>query len=85
MSWVIVHDVNEGRAALNLSTWNQLSPEKQAEAMNESWEEVAEGKMPTWYYVVLHPDARLSASDQSVLRVWSGSAAGGEGRKEEDD
>ena len=83
VSWVIVHDVNEGRAALNLSTWNQLSPEKQAEAMNESWEEVAEGKMPTWYYVVLHPDARLSASDQSVLRAWSGSAAGGEGRKEE--
>ena len=49
VSWVIAHDVNEGRAALNFSTWNQLSPEKQAKAINESWEEVAEGKMPTWY------------------------------------
>ena len=76
LSWVIVHDVNEGRAVLNFSTWNQLSPEKQAEAMNESWEAVAEGKMPTWYYVALHPEARLSANDQSVLRAWSGSPAG---------
>jgi Haem-binding domain len=84
VSWVIVHDVNEGRAALNFSTWNQLSPEKQAEAMKESWEEVAEGKMPTWYYVALHPEARLSTSDQSVLRAWSGPAGRGKGENDDD-
>jgi heme-binding protein len=84
VSWVIVHDVNEGRAALNYSTWNQLSAEKQAEAINESWEEVAEGKMPTWYYVALHPEARLSANDHSVLRTWSSSAGGGRESEEQD-
>jgi len=85
VSWVVAHDVNEGRAVLNFSTWDQLSAEKQAEAMKESWEEVAEGKMPTWYYVVLHPEARLSAADKSVLRAWSGSAAGaGEADKDDD-
>jgi Haem-binding domain len=85
VSWVIAHDVNEGRAVLNFSTWNQLSPEKQAEATKESWEEVAEGKMPTWYYVALHPEARLSANDQSLLRTWSGSPAGREEGKNDDD
>jgi Haem-binding domain len=85
VSWVIAHDVNEGRRALNFSTWNQLSAEKQAEAMQESWEDVAEGKMPTWYYVILHPEARLSANDQSVLRAWSGSAAGEKEGDSEDD
>jgi hypothetical protein len=75
VSWVIARDVHEGRAALNFSTWNRLSAEKQAEARKESWEEVAEGKMPTWYYVAFHPEARLSANDPSVLRAWSGSAA----------
>ena len=85
VSWVIAHDVNEGRAALNFSTWNRLSPGKQAEALKESWEEVAEGKMPTWYYVALHPEARLSANDQSVLRAWSGSAAGREKGENDDD
>jgi Haem-binding domain len=84
LSWVIAHDVNEGRAALNFSTWSQLSPEKQAEAIKESWEEIAEGKMPTWYYVALHPEARLSASDKSVLRTWSGSPADREARETDD-
>lgn len=85
LSWVIAHDVNEGRAALNFSTWTQLSPAKQAEAIKESWEAVAEGEMPTWYYVALHPEAKLSANDQSVLRAWSGSVAGREERGNDED
>jgi hypothetical protein len=85
VSWLIAHDVNEGRAALNFSTWNQLDAKKQAEAVKDSWKEVAEGEMPTWYYVALHPEARLSPNDQSVLRAWSGSAAGGEDREKDDD
>ena len=85
VSWVIAHDVNEGRAELNFSTWDQLSTEKQAKAMKESWKEVAEGEMPTWYYVVLHPEARLSANDQSVLQAWSGSPAAGEKGEDDDD
>ena len=85
VSWVIAHDVNEGRAVLNFSTWNELSPEKQAEAMKESWEEVAEGKMPTWYYVALHPEARLSANDESVLRTWSASAGPDQEAEGQDD
>jgi hypothetical protein len=84
VSWVIARDVHEGRAALNFSTWNRLSANKQAEAMRESWDEVAEGKMPTWYYVALHPEARLSAKDQSALRAWSGSPAGGEEGENDD-
>ena len=57
LSWVIAHDVNEGRAALNFSTWNQLSAEKQAEAMNESWEEVQKARCPlgsTWHSTLKH-------------------------------
>ena len=85
LSWVIAHDVNQGRTVLNFSIWSQLSAEKQAEATKESWDEVAEKKMPTWYYVALHPEARLSANDQSVLRAWSGSPAGREAGENDDD
>ena len=85
VSWVIAHDVNEGRAELNFSTWNQLSVDKQAKAMKESWKEVAEGEMPTWYYVALHPEARLSPDDQSVLRGWAGSVTAGEKDEKDDD
>jgi heme-binding protein len=85
LSWIIAHDVSEGRADLNFSTWNQLSPQKQAEAIKESWEEVAEGKMPTWYYVIVHPKARLSPNDQSILRAWAGSPASREKGGNDDD
>lgn len=78
VSWVIAHDVNEGRAELNFSTWNQLSVDKQAKAIKESWKEIAEGEMPTWYYVILHPEARLSAKDRSLLQAWGGSTGGHE-------
>ena len=85
VSWVIARDVHEGRAALNFSTWNRLSAKKQAEAIHESWKEVAEGEMPTWFYVALHPEARLSPADQSVLQEWSGFAGDKEGREGDDD
>lgn len=82
VSWAIANDVKKGRAALNFSTWTRLSNEQRAEAVAESWEEVAEGKMPTWYYVPLHPDARLSAEDKSALREWARSAGGTAGAEE---
>jgi hypothetical protein len=85
VSWVIARDVHAGRAALNFSTWNQLSADKQAESIRESWKEVAEGEMPTWFYLALHPEARLSPADQSVLRAWSGSATAKEEREGHDD
>ena len=85
VSWVIARDVHEGRAALNFSTWNRLSANKHAEAVRESWEEVAEGKMPTWFYLALHPEARLSPADQSVLRAWSASAGQGQEHEGNDD
>jgi hypothetical protein len=74
VSWLIARDVHEGRAELNFSTWNRLSAKEQAKTMHESWEQVTDGEMPTWFYLALHPEARLSANDQSVLRAWSLSA-----------
>ena len=82
VSWVVANDVKKGRAVLNFSTWTRLGNEQRAEAVAESWEEVAERKMPTWYYVTLHPDARLSEDDKSALREWARSAGGAAGAEE---
>lgn len=69
VSWVIAHDVHEGRATLNYSTWNRLSPEKQAEAIQESWEEGSRGQNAD---LVLF----ASASRGTIVRKRSISAAG---------
>jgi hypothetical protein len=77
-SWLLAHDVNEGREYVNYSAWNRLTPEKQAETIHESWEHVEEGDMPPRKYLSLHSDARLTDADRAVLRTWAAAAAGGE-------
>ena len=71
VSWLIARDVREGREAVNYSTWNRLDEEEQREALEESWEEIADGDMPPWFYLPLHPEARLSDEDRRILDLWS--------------
>lgn len=61
-SWLVARDVNEGRRHLNFSEWNQ--PQKHAEHVVE---EVKSGDMPLWFYVPLHPSAKLSDAEKQAL------------------
>jgi hypothetical protein len=71
VSWLLARDVREGRAELNFSTWNRYSTQQQVKKLKESWEKVAEGEMPPWFYLPVHRDARLSAEDRVLLRQWA--------------
>jgi len=71
VSWLLAWDVGEGREELNFSTWNRYSQKKRDKIIKEIRKEVEEGEMPPWFYLPLHPDARLSDSDHSVLRAWA--------------
>lgn len=75
-SWLIARDVQGGRAELNFSTWTQYSTKEQVKKMKESFEEVAEGEMPPWFYLAVHRDASLSEADRKVLRMWAVSTIG---------
>lgn len=70
-SWLVVKDVDEGRKELNFSNWQRITRAKQAKVKKEVWEEVEKEQMPLWYYVPLHPGAKLSAEDKDILRKWS--------------
>lgn len=71
VSFLISRDVSEGRRELNLSTWSRYDARRKARKLREIGEQVEKGKMPQWYYVILHPDARLSAADRQLLLEWS--------------
>jgi hypothetical protein len=71
VSWLLAYDVREAREELNLSAWERYSPKKQTKKREEMWEEVEHGHMPLWYYLPLHPEARLSAEDRARLRAWA--------------
>lgn len=71
VSWLVARDVRTGRDELNFSTWDRYSTKQQIKKLRESWEEVADGEMPPWYYLPVHRDAVLSAQDRAVLRDWA--------------
>jgi hypothetical protein len=46
VSWLIVHDVEEGRCELDFSAWDAYDPAQRAKKLRESADEIAEGDMP---------------------------------------
>ena len=61
-SWVVAHDVAEGRERLNVSEWQR--PQKDA---SKAAGEMREGEMPLPSYLWLHHEARLSESERKAL------------------
>ncbi len=73
-SWLLAYDVAEAREHMNFSDWKQYDEDEQRDLVEEAWEEVEEGEMPPWFYLPLHPEARLSDADRSVLEDWAETA-----------
>ena len=61
-SWLVQHDVDEGRAVLNFSEWQR----PQAKSTDAA-EELIEGEMPPALYRLMHAHARLNDSDRDRL------------------
>lgn len=66
VSWRIQNHVDEGREALNFSALD-TSSEEGAEAAGEAGETVRKGEMPPADYLLMHPEARLTAAQKSEL------------------
>lgn len=62
VSWLVQHDIEEGREHLDFSAWDQ--PQRDA---HEAGETIEEGEMPPQLYLPLHPAARLSETEQDEL------------------
>jgi hypothetical protein len=76
LSWLIRRDVTHAQEHLNFSTWNRYDPDEQREHFEEIAEEIEESAMPLWYYLPLHPEARLSDPDRAALIAWSRTSGG---------
>jgi hypothetical protein len=70
-SWLVAHDVEEGREHLNFSTWTELPPKKQAKAYEEIVEVLEDDAMPLWIYDLAHPSVRLSAAERGAILAWA--------------
>jgi hypothetical protein len=63
VSWLTGLDVKIGRQKFNVSEWGQQKKNKGDEAA----EETREGKMPPWFYLPPHPEAKLTPSEKDEL------------------
>jgi mono/diheme cytochrome c family protein len=61
-SWLVQHDVDDGRADLNFSEWQR--PQEKAK---KAAEELRDGEMPPAAYLLVHAHARLSTADRDRL------------------
>lgn len=79
-AFLAYRDVTEGRQKCNVSEWGVGGERK----CDESAETIQKGTMPPWFYLPLHPEARLS--DQEKQQLIQGLIAtfgeGGEGPRQ---
>lgn len=71
VSWLVQNDVNGGRRHLNFSQWNQ--PQRHA---GDVAKEVGSGDMPLWYFLPLHPAARLTVEEKAALIAGAATSLG---------
>jgi hypothetical protein len=74
ISWLVMRDVIAGRAELNVSEWGSAQ-----NAGDEAAETVQEGEMPLWFYLPLHPEARLTVTEQQQFIAGLTATFGAEG------
>lgn len=61
-SWLVQRDVDEGRQRLNFSEWGQSSAET-----DDIYEVLENGEMPPSQFLLMHPEAKLIASEKQEL------------------
>ncbi|MBI1280747.1 MAG: cytochrome C [Anaerolineaceae bacterium] len=60
VSWLVNHDINEGRRKMNFSTNTHLFSD-------EMETQIEKGEMPKWFYLPLHPEANLTPEQKQQL------------------
>lgn len=70
-SWVVSNHINEGRKALNFSTWENYSDEEKKEHLKDIYRTVY-AAMPLPSYIFAHEEANLTKKQRSTVRDWTG-------------
>lgn len=76
VSWLVRHDVEEGRGQMNFSRWATYNVFDRADMLDEACDHVRERAMPLWQYRLLHAEARLGDSQIEMLCGWTSAEAG---------
>ena len=71
VSWLVVHDVHHAREHVNFSEWDSIPDGDRATVARRIWKEIEDGEMPLLMYRIMHPEARLSEDQKTVIKNWA--------------
>jgi len=70
-SWLLSDHINEGKAYLNFTVWEDYSKREKIGLLQKIKDEVESGKMPLKSYLLIHRDAKLGSEEISLLSKWT--------------
>jgi cytochrome c len=83
VSWLIERDVSRARSKMNLSRWEENSPEEKIAILTRMRAAARSKVMPPLQYTLIHPEAKLSATQIQELYAWAREEGGREREKGE--
>ena len=69
MSWLVAHDVKDGREHLNFSNWEPLKDI--VWIRTQIYNMAANGQMPPTPYLTMHSDTKVTDEELVVLKKWA--------------
>ena len=70
-TWMMEHDVHEGRAALNFSRWPEMRDEERIDALSRIAAEIRSEEMPPTAYTMVHPTRHISDEEKQKVAAWA--------------
>jgi cytochrome c len=71
ISWLLERDIVEGRKHLNLSQWDNYTPDQQQTLEAKILEETKTNEMPLPQYRLIHWNSRITSADLQTLAHWA--------------
>ena len=75
VSWLVAHDVNDGREELNFSEWGASKEKEPGKLLGKICSEMTDGEMPMATYTLIHPQAKLTREEVQNVCRWTNSIA----------
>ena len=70
-AWILSDHIIEGKKELNFSTFATSPASRRYKKFKEIGEQVKDGEMPLFSYILVHRDAALTAEEKSTLENWA--------------
>lgn len=70
VAWILENHIEEGKAELNFSEWENYSERRKKSKLKSIVSQIEDGKMPLSSYTLLHGDAKLSFKQKEEIIKW---------------